>query len=270
MLKRLDALSDGLTKAHIAWLQVSAVVETDLRKLRHDPTEIFLRIIQPFIWLMIFGQAMSKARTISTGDIPYLDYIAPGILAQSILFISIFFGISLIWEKDAGILHKTLVTPAPRIFLVLGRAIAAGFRGITQAIIIYFLSYMLNIDLRFDLLSLFGILAMVILGSAIFSTFSLVVALIVKKRERFLGVGQLLTMPLFFASNALYPIDMMPHWIQVLSIMNPLTYQVDALRALMIVGETSRFSLTFDFGISLIFFIILAYFAAKMYPRILY
>ena len=111
---------------------------------------------------------------------------------------------------------------------------------------------------------------MVILGSAIFSTFSLVVALIVKKRERFMGIGQLLTMPLFFASNALYPIDIMPHWIQVLSMLNPLTYQVDALRSLMIIGEASRFSLGFDFGISLIFFAVLAYVAAKLYPTILY
>ena len=144
MSSRQDARLDVWTKLRTALLQLSSVVETDLRKLRHDPTEIFLRLFQPLIWLMIFGQAMARARSVNTGSVSYLDFIAPGILAQSILFISIFFGISLIWEKDSGILHKTLVTPIPRILLVLGRAIAAGLRGITQAMIIYLISWTLS------------------------------------------------------------------------------------------------------------------------------
>lgn len=89
-------------------------------------------MIQPAIWLLIFGQAMAKARAIPTGSISYLDFMAPGILAQSVLFVSIFFGISLIWERDMGILQKILVSPAPRSVLVIGRAIAAGIRCIPQ------------------------------------------------------------------------------------------------------------------------------------------
>lgn len=110
--------------------QIISIVETDLRKLRHDPNELFTRMIQPAIWLLIFGQAMAKTKAIPTGSISYLDYIAPGILAQSILFIGIFFGIALIWERDMGILHKILVSPAPRSVLVIGRALAAGSEGI--------------------------------------------------------------------------------------------------------------------------------------------
>ena len=85
------------------------------------------------------------------------------------------------------------------------------------------------------------------LGSAIFSTFSLIVACIVKSRERFMGVGQVLTMPLFFASNAIYPLSLMPSWLQVVSKVNPLSYQVDALRTLMIVGSSTSFGLSKDF-----------------------
>jgi len=103
--------------------QVVAIVETDIRKLRHDPYELMTRMIQPAIWLLIFGQAMAQTKAIPTGSLSYLDYIAPGILAQSILFIAIFYGIALIWERDMGILHKILVAPAPRSFLVIGRAI---------------------------------------------------------------------------------------------------------------------------------------------------
>jgi ABC-2 type transport system permease protein len=251
-------------------VQISAIVEMDVRKLRHDPYELFTRMIQPTIWLLIFGQAMAKAKTISTGSLSYLDYIAPGILAQSILFISIFFGIALIWERDMGILQKILVSPASRSVLVIGRAIAAGIRGISQIFIIYFLSFLLDIHLRWDFLALVGVVLTVMLGGAVFSTFSLIIASIVKKRERFMGIGQVLTMPLFFASNALYPIEMLPKWLQIISVMNPLTYQVDALRNFMITGQATSIGLLLDFVVGIVTFVILVVIAKRIYPKIIY
>lgn len=250
--------------------QIAAIVEMDVRKLRHDPYELFTRMIQPTIWLLIFGQAMANTRAISTGSLSYLDYIAPGILAQSILFISIFFGISLIWERDMGILQKILVSPAPRSVLVIGRALAAGIRGFSQIFIIYLISFLLGIHLRWDFAALFGVFITVMLCGAVFSTFSLVIASIVKKRERFMGIGQVLTMPLFFASNALYPIEMLPKWLQVISLINPLTYQVNALRNFMITDQATTTSLSLDFGVSFLTFAVLVVIATKTYPKILY
>jgi ABC-2 type transport system permease protein len=255
----------------IQWAeQVFAIVEADIRKLRHDPGELFTRMIQPAIWLLIFGQAMAHTHAIPTGSLPYLDYIAPGILAQSILFISIFFGISLIWERDMGTLHKILVSPAPRCLLVLGRALAAGIRGISQVFIIYILSLFLGINLRWDIVGFIGVLTTVLLGGAIFSTFSLIIAALVKKRERFMGIGQVLTMPLFFASNALYPIEMMPRWLQIISLVNPLSYQVSALRNFMITGSASLSDLCIDYGVGVFALTILIIIATKIYPKILY
>ncbi len=250
--------------------QIVAIVEADLRKLRHDPYELLSRMLQPTIWLLIFGQAMANAKAIPTGMSSYLDYIAPGILAQSILFISIFFGIALIWERDMGILHKILVSPAPRSILVIGRAIAAGLRGIPQIFIIYFLSYLLEINVRWSLLPFLGVLCATMLGGAVFSTFSLIIASLVKKRERFMGIGQVLTMPLFFASNALYPIEMMPKWLQIVSHLNPLSYQVDALRSFMITHEATTFGLFIDLMVGLFSFVILTIIATRIYPKILY
>jgi ABC-2 type transport system permease protein len=258
------------TRIVVICRQTFAIAEADMRKLRHDPYELFTRMIQPSIWLLIFGQAMAKIRIIPTGDLPYLDFIAPGILAQSVLFVSIFYGIALIWERDMGILHKILVTPAPRICLVLGRAIAAGIRSLSQILIIYLLCIFLGVHLRWNVFAFMGVILTVMLGGAIFSTLSLIVASIVKKRERFMGIGQVLTMPLFFASNALYPIEMMPGWIRTLSILNPLTYLVDALRSLMIAGEASSFGLATDFGVGFVVFLILAAIAVPLYPKILY
>lgn len=270
MYERQGARFLSLTKLRIRFEQITAIVEADIRKLRHDPYEIFMRMVQPALWLLVFGQAMAQTNVMPTGGLAYLDYLAPGVLAQSILFISIFYGIALIWEKDMGILHKILVTPAPRSILVIARSIAAGVRSLSQVVLIYLLSFFLGIHLRLDVTAFAGVLVTVIIAAGIFSTFSLVVASIVKKRERFMGIGQVLTMPLFFASNALYPIDIMPHWLQILSKVNPLTYQIDALRCLMIQGQESHFGLWTDFAIGLGVYALLVVIATKVYPKILY
>ena len=270
MLKKFEKLSTAGNKLAISLRQIVAIIDGDLRKVRHDPYELFARMVQPAVWLLIFGQAMAHARAIPTHESSYLDYIAPGVLAQSVLFLSIFYGIALIWERDMGILHKILVTPAPRSILIIGRSIAAGIRALPQTAIIYLISFFLGIQLRIEILPLLGIIAMILLGGAVFSTLSLLAASIAKKRERFMAIGQVFTMPLFFASNALYPIEMMPQWLQSLSIINPLTYQVDALRYFMIANEVSHFGLAVDFLVNIVVLIFLVAIATPIYPRIIY
>lgn len=194
--------------------------------------------------------------------------MVPGILAQSVLFIAIFYGISVIWERDLGILQKLLATPAPRTALVLGKALSAGVRGLSQGFIIYLLALTLRIPLRFEARAIAEVAGFIILGSALFSTFSLAVACIVKTRERFMGVGQVLTMPLFFASNAIYPLSIMPAWLRALAKVNPLSYQVDAVRILMVQGGQSLFGLGKDFAVLLLVLTLLILITAKLYPNV--
>ena len=244
------------------------IAELEARKLRHDPTELLTRAVQPALWLLVFGQVFSHIRAIPTGNVPYIDFMSPGILAQSVLFISIFYGIAVIWERDLGILHKFLASPTPRAALVLGKGLSAGVRGVTQAVIIYLLALALGVKMNWNPIALLGVLLIVMLGAAFFSTFSLIIACVVKTRERFMGIGQVLTMPLFFASNAIYPIAIMPAWLQVISRVNPLTYEVDALRALMLAGGSSATGLGLDFIILIVATAILTLIGARLYPTI--
>ena len=145
---------------------------------------------------------------------------------------------------------------------------SAGFRGIVQAAIIYVIGLIIKVELQWDVFALAGVLLACILGSAIFSTFSLLIACIVKTRERFMGIGQVLTMPLFFASNAIYPLSLMPNWLQWISRVNPLTYLVDVLRKLMIGGTQSMYPLIVDYGILVFVFLILILIAGKLYPNL--
>lgn len=243
-----------------------AMVEVEVTKLRRDPTEILSRAVQPALWMLVFGQVMQHARAIQTGKLQYLDFMAPGILAQSVLFTSIFYGLSAIWERDLGILQKYLVSPTPRTALVTGKAISAGIRGIAQAVFVYLLSLILGVNLNWNPFDMLGGLLAIMLGAAFFSTFSLIIACIVKSRERFMGIGQVITMPLFFASNAIYPIAMMPPWLQVISRINPLTYQVDLLRSTMIVGGASSFSMAVDLLVLLGATVVAIVIAGRMYP----
>lgn len=249
-------------------LKTAAVVAMDLRKLRRDPTELLTRAIQPALWLLVFGQVFTRANAIPTGDLPYQDFMAPGILAQSVLFIAIFYGISVIWERDLGIVHKLLVTPTPRAALVLGKGLSAGCRALSQAVIIYLLSLLLGVTINWHPLAVAGVLLTVVLGAALFSTFSLIIACLVKTRERFMGIGQVLTMPMFFASNAIYPLAMMPAWLRAVAWCNPLTYLVDALRAMMLAGGVSEFGLTADFLVLVGTTGVLTLVGAWLYPRL--
>ena len=250
--------------------QTLAVAAAEVQKLYHDPLELLTRAVQPVLWLMLFGEVMARVRGVAPGNIPYLDFLAAGILAQSALFVAIFYGISAIWERDLGVLQRYLVSPAPRSALVLGKALSAGVRALSQALIVYILAFALGVGIDLNPFKIVGVAAAIVLGSALFSTLSLIIACIVKTRERFMGIGQVLTMPIFFASNAIYPLSLMPAWLSAVSHVNPLTYEVDALRALMLSQGTSDYGLPLDFAVLAAATALLIAIAAKMYGRMGY
>jgi len=221
----------------------------ELVKISHDRTELYTRAIQPALWLVIFGETFSRIRAIPTGATSYLDFMAPGVIAQSALFVAIFYGIQIIWERDAGILTKLLATPTPATALIAGKAFGASIRSLVQAAVVVVLAVLLGVHMPINPLPYLAAIIIIVLGAAFFSTLSLTIAGIVLSRDRLMGIGQAITMPLFFASNALYPISVMPGWLQVLSIVNPLRYEIDALRGLLI-GTPS--SLGLDFAVLLV------------------
>ncbi|WHE07890.1 ABC transporter permease [Thermoanaerobacterium thermosaccharolyticum] len=215
---------------------------------------------------MIFGQAFSRIRAIPTGNVNYQTFMAPGILAQSMMFISIFYGLSIIWDKDQGILQKLIAMPVPRAAFVTGKAFGAGVRAISQVIIILFLSYLLGLNIKWNLLNIIMSIFTIILGAAFFSSLSMALAAIVKSRERFMGIGQVITMPLFFASNAIYPIQIMPHWLQIIAKINPLSYVVELLRGYLINGNIS--GIGFDWLILILATVVIQVISAVLYPHI--
>ncbi len=219
------------------------VAEMEARKIRHDSTELWTRLVQPALWLLVFGEVFTGIRGITQGNYTYIQFITPGVLAQSVLFVAIFYGITVVWERDVGILNKLLSTPSPRSSIIVGKALAAGVRGVFQAIMIFALALIIGVNLRFDIPDVLGVFVVIVAFAMCFSSLSMILASFLKTRDRMMGIGQAITMPLFFASNAIYPLSLMPPWLQTVSLFNPLSYVVDAVRAMILTGDYSNLAL---------------------------
>jgi ABC-2 type transport system permease protein len=256
LLAGLERLRNG--SAAMGW--------AELRKLRHDHLDIFTRSVQPLLWLFIFGTALRRNRALSGGFHDYRAYLAPGVMAQAALFISIFFGLAVIWERDVGQLQRLLATPIPRLGIVLGKATGAGIRALTQAVVLLAVLAVAGIAIRWNPLDVLGALVLLVLGTGGFACLSMILASLVRTRERFMGIGQLVMMPLFFASSALYPLGIMPEWLRVVARINPLTYEVHGMRQLL-VGISAGGTLWIDFAVGSFFLVAAAGIAAKTYPR---
>ncbi|HKT21580.1 MAG TPA: ABC transporter permease [Nitrososphaerales archaeon] len=228
------AARSGLTRFATGAL---VVAEMEARKIRHASSELWIRAIQPALWLLVFGAALSSVRGIAPGEFTYTQFITPGILSQSVLFIAIFYGVTLVWERDLGLLSKLLSTPAPRSSIIVGKALAASIRGIFQGILVLALSLIIGSAVLVSPLNVLGVFGVVILLAMCFSSLSMVIASIARTRDRMMGLSQVIIFPLFFASNAIYPTQIMPSWLQLIATVNPLSYGVQAVRALLLTGN---------------------------------
>jgi len=261
---RPPALSTGPLVRMVAG--TLAMAQAEMRKLRHDHLDIVTRSVQPLLWLFIFGTALSHTHVLPIGKLEYRAYIAPGVMAQAAMFIAIFYGLSVIWERDVGQLQRLLATPLSRSSIVLGKAAGACVRALVQALLLLVVLAIAGIGVRWTVTGVLGTLAMLTLGTAAFACMSMLLAAAVKERERFMGIGQLIMMPLFFASSALYPLAVMPGWLRAVARVNPLTYEVQGLRQ-MLVGVGGAGVLWLDFLVVASFFAVMLAGATRAYPR---
>jgi len=235
------------------------IADMEVRKIHHDSTELWTRLVQPALWLLIFGEVLNSVKGLSTGGLPYIAFITPGVLAQSVLFVAIFYGINIVWEKDVGVLTKLLSTPSPYSSIVIGKALSAGIRGIFQAVMIFALALVIGVNVRLDVLDVAGVFVAIIVFAMCFSSLSMLLASFLRTRDRMMGIGQLITMPLFFASNAIYPLSIMPAWLKDVAMVNPVSYTVDAMRAMLLTGDYSNLPVDIAaLSISTILFVSLA------------
>ena len=244
---------------------VVAMAQAELHRARRERSVLVARAAQPLLWLLVFGSAVSKVRELGAEGVPYKAFLVPGVLAQSVLFIAIFSGMAIIWERDLGITQRILVAPASRSAVILGKAVSAGMRAVIQVAIVLGVVAVIRIPLRWSVMSVAGSLVAVLLGATLLSALSMVIASMVRSREQFMGLGQLVTLPLLFASNALYSIEIMPGWLHGVAQGNPLTYLVEMLRRLLVGVGPNR--LLLDVAVLLTGILVTVAIASKTFPR---
>jgi ABC-2 type transport system permease protein len=158
-----------------------------------------------------------------------------------------------------------MVTPTPRAALVAAKAFASSTKAVIQAIVVLIMAALLGVGMTWNTLKLLGVFVIVVFGSGFFACLSMSIAGVVLTRDRLMGIGQAITMPLFFTSSALYPISVMPGWLQPISRINPLTYEVDRLRSLLIGTSTD---LPLDLGVLAAATVLGVVVASKLLPRL--
>jgi len=217
----------------------------DLIRFYRFKTLLISSLVQPALWMAFFGIAMSSNFNRFTSEIPlipgvpsvdYLTYMAAGVIAMTTLFTSLFGGMSLLFDKNWGLMREIFASPLPRNHIIFGIGLSGMTKSFIQSIIIMVFGILIGAQFFFGysaaktVLAILGILLFVAVFSLGFLFLSAAIAISLESPEGMQGIMTLLTMPIFFASNALYPIDAFPPVLQAISAVNPLTYLVTGIR----------------------------------------
>jgi len=203
----------------------------ETKRYLRDRVRIFSSFFQPILWLVIFGTGIRFSGAI--GNLTYQEYIFPGIIGQTLLFTSMFMGISVIWDREFGFLKEILVAPISRFSIFLGKMLGDSTDALIQGTIVFALGVFLGIPLNpLVFLEVLPIMLLITFGLV---SIGLTIASFIGSLESFGVIQSFINLPLFFLSGALFPIrGDIPLWLQIVPNFNPLTYGIDALRTVIL------------------------------------
>ncbi len=203
----------------------------DLIRFATDRMRIATMLVQPLLFLFVLGAGLQTLAAASTGGVELKTFIFPGILCMALVFSAMFNAISLVMDRELGFLREMLVAPVRRSSIVVGKCLGGATVASLQGAILLALAGF--VDVPYDPVLLLGLFGLMLLIAFAVTAFGVMVAVRVKQIQTFTTVMQMLVMPLFFLSGALYPVAGLPAWLRVLTRLNPLTYAVDAMRRLV-------------------------------------
>jgi ABC-2 type transport system permease protein len=194
-------------------------------------------ILQPVIWLVLMGNMFQHVTYIPGFPTnSYIDWMAAGIIAMTVLFGGIYGGMSALWDKQFGFMNKLLAAPISRSSIAFGKMFSSAIRSGFQASIVLGIALILGAPMATGALGGVVLILIAMLLCLAFAGISLAIGATVKEHETFFAIVNFLTMPLLFLSSALFPADFMPNWLRIAVAYNPVTYAIDPMRALMITG----------------------------------
>jgi len=272
----------------MTFIELYALTLRELRKLVRSPFLLFMTMVQPLLWLGLFGKAFNLNGLVQIppdllsqlppalssqigkmfnemfaqlfgGTTDYFSYLASGMLAVIILFTSMQSGMGIVWDRRFGFLDKLLAAPVSRASIVGAKVIYSVLRGLLQAILVFLIALALGLTLGpgTTLVTILAAFAALLLLNVSLSSIFAAIAIKVKSWETQMAVMNLLNLPLMFASNTLFPIERMPDWLQAAAKFNPLTYANDAMRQLFFRADSLDLQvLSQDFAILVSFAVV--------------
>lgn len=220
---------------------------------------------QPILMLLALGYGIGAIYQ-KAGEGNYLNFLVPGIITQTVLLSGVFWGIIILQDKRFGFLAEMLVAPVSRLKILLGSAIGGATISILQGLMIFVIALVFGFrpDNWFLVIPAFGVLVFMSLA---LTSFGAGIASAVDDFQGFQGINNLLVLPLFFLSSALYPLNSIPDVLRIISSINPVTYMVDALRTLL-TAAPSHFGIGLDLAVMAATFIACLIFAVNRFNRI--
>lgn len=233
-------------------MEIGAIYTLWLREMirfTRAKSRIIGNISMPFLWLALLGTGLSASFSLPNSHFSYLSFLAPGIIGMSLLFASLFSGVSVIWDRQFGFLKEILVTPVSRTSIVLGKLAGSTTISLINGMLVFIIAVALGAIPASELSpgALVVPLVFMVLISASFVSIGLVIAAVVNNMEGFQLLMNLLVMPMFFLSGAIFPFDNVPDWLKTISFLDPLMYGVDGMRGVMM--GVSRFPVAVDFAV---------------------
>ena len=213
---------------------VGIVWRRELIRFRTDRLRAITALVQPFLFLFILGTGLSN---LAGGSLPhsasfdFKTFIYPGVLAMSVLFTAIFSAGSIVWDREFGFLREILVAPVSRASIVVGKCLGGATIATFQGVIFLCLAWFAHVP--YNPVLILGLIGMLLLLSFTLTAFGVMMAARIKQFQAFMALTQMLVLPLFFLSGALYPLVGLPAWLTVLTRLDPLTYIVGPMRHLV-------------------------------------
>jgi ABC-2 type transport system permease protein len=207
------------------------VWQRDLIRFRSDRIRIITSLVQPLLFLFVLGSGLQQLSSASTDGVNLKTFIYPGVLALAVMFTAMFSAASIVWDREFGFMREMLVAPVSRASIVIGKCFGGATVASFQGVILLALAGAVGVPYKpAVILGLFGL--MLLLAFTI-TAFGVMVAARIKQMQAFMGVMQMIVMPMFFLAGALYPVTNLPAWLAVLNRLDPLTYAVDPMRRLV-------------------------------------
>jgi ABC-2 type transport system permease protein len=210
---------------------IKIVWRRELLRFKNDRMRIITSLVQPLLFLFVLGSGLQQLSSSSTHGVDLKTFIYPGILSLSVMFTAMFSAASIVWDREFGFLREMMVAPVRRSSIVIGKCLGGATVAAAQGLIIVALAGAVHVP--YDPVMLLGVIGLQLLLAFSITAFGVMVAARIKQMQAFMGVMQMVVMPMFFLAGALYPIGNLPGWLAVLNRIDPLTYAVDPMRRIV-------------------------------------